>query len=94
MSKFYLVNFKVYIKVKVNYLLVCILGRQKSESNLSRPSSQYRRDSARGTPQPEESSEDIPPREPTPVPTASIFMQAIDWLLEVKAVPVSKHDIN
>ena len=66
-------------------------GRQKSESNLSRPSSQYRRDSVRGTPQPEESSEDIPPREPTPVPTASIFMQAIDWLLEVKAVPVSKH---
>ena len=64
-------------------------GRNKSDSNLSRPSSEYRRGSQRGTPQPEDSSEDIPPREPTPVPTASVFMQAIDWLLEVKAVPVS-----
>jgi hypothetical protein len=37
----------------------------------------------------EEASEETPPREPTPVPTSSIYMQAIDWLLEVKAVPVS-----
>ena len=73
-------------------MVYCFLfqGRNKSDSNLSRPSSEYRRGSQRGTPQPEDSSEDIPPREPTPVPTASVFMQAIDWLLEVKAVPVSR----
>ena len=30
-----------------------------------------------------------PPREPTPVPTNSIFMSVVEWLLEVKAMPVS-----
>ncbi|XP_053401249.1 cilia- and flagella-associated protein 70-like isoform X9 [Mercenaria mercenaria] len=65
-------------------------GRNKSDSNLSRPSSEYRRGSARGTPQMEEASEETPPREPTPVPTSSIYMQAIDWLLEVKAVPFTE----
>lgn len=65
-------------------------GRNKSDSNLSRPSSEYRRGSARGTPQMEEANEEIPPREPTPVPTSSIYMQAIDWLLEVKAVPFTE----
>ncbi|KAL4238526.1 Cilia- and flagella-associated protein 70 [Mactra antiquata] len=66
------------------------LGRNKSDSNLSRPGSEYRRGSARATPQMEEASEEIPPREPTPVPTSSIYMQAIDWLLEVKAVPFTE----
>ena len=36
--------------------------------------------------------EEQPPREPTPVPKASIYMQAIDWLIEVKAIPVSIQD--
>lgn len=56
---------------------------------MSRPGSEYKRGSQRGTPQPEELPEEQPPREPTPVPTTTIYMQAIDWLLEVKAVPVS-----
>ena len=30
----------------------------------------------------------VPPREPTPVPSQSIFMQVVDFLLEVKAMPV------
>ncbi|XP_060604487.1 cilia- and flagella-associated protein 70-like isoform X14 [Ruditapes philippinarum] len=69
-------------------------GRNKSDSNLSRPSSEYRRGSARGTPQLEEASEETPPREPTPVPTSSIYMQAIDWLLEVKAVPFTERALG
>ena len=55
----------------------------------SRPSSQLK-GSVRGTPVTGDSEhlEDTPPREPTPVPTMSIYMQAVEWLLEVKAVPV------
>ncbi|XP_052768283.1 cilia- and flagella-associated protein 70-like isoform X5 [Mya arenaria] len=65
-------------------------GRNKSDSNLSRPGSEYKRGSQRGTPQPEETTEEQPPREPTPVPTSTIYMQAIEWLLEVKAVPFTE----
>lgn len=63
----------------------------KTESMTSRPGSQYRMGSQRGTPQPEETMEEPPPREPTPIPRCSIYMQAIEWLLEVKAVPVNIH---
>lgn len=45
--------------------------------------------SQRGTPQPAEETEEPPIREPTPVPRCSIYMQTIEWLIEVKAVPVS-----
>ncbi|XP_035827894.1 cilia- and flagella-associated protein 70 isoform X2 [Aplysia californica] len=54
----------------------------------SRPGSQQRGGSR--TPQESEHQEEPPPREPTPVPTSSIFMQAVDWLLEVKAVPFTE----
>lgn len=74
--------------VSRNSFLYLNTGRNKSDSNVSRPGSEYRRGSARGTPLMEDTSEEPPPREPTPVPTSSIYMQAIDWLLEVKAVPV------
>ncbi|KAL3873547.1 hypothetical protein ACJMK2_036646 [Sinanodonta woodiana] len=57
----------------------------------SRPSSQYRISRVGGTtPQVEESTEEPPPREPTPVPTSSVYMQTIDWLLEVKAIPFTE----
>ena len=71
---------------------------------VSRPSSQQQQApnsiTARGggsrTPQesehhgaPEDGGALSVPREPTPVPTSSVFMQAVDWLLEVKAIPVS-----
>nr|KAG5710751.1 hypothetical protein BaRGS_035153 [Batillaria attramentaria] len=57
----------------------------------SRPSSQIQ-GSVRGTPHHEGEHPDVeqPPREPTPVPTTSIFMQAVDWLLEVKAIPFTE----
>lgn len=49
--------------------------------------------SQRGTPQPAEETEEPPIREPTPVPRCSIYMQTIEWLIEVKAVPVSVPNI-
>ncbi|CAH1791968.1 unnamed protein product, partial [Owenia fusiformis] len=55
-----------------------------------RPGSQTR-GSQRGTPMPEpEEIDEPPPREPTPVPTSTVFMQAIEWLLEVKAMPFTE----
>ncbi|KAK3092740.1 hypothetical protein FSP39_006770 [Pinctada imbricata] len=66
-------------------------NKMKSESSVSRPGSHVRIGSQRGTPNPaEESTEEPPPREPTPVPRASIYMQAIDWLIEVKAIPFTE----
>lgn len=38
----------------------------------------------------DDSQEEPPVREPTPIPRSSVYMQAIEWLLEVKAVPVSR----
>lgn len=61
----------------------------KTESSTSRPGSHYKMGSQRGTPQPAEETEEPPIREPTPVPRCSIYMQTIEWLIEVKAVPVS-----
>lgn len=61
----------------------------KTESSTSRPGSHYKMGSQRGTPQPAEETEEPPVREPTPVPRCSIYMQTIEWLIEVKAVPVS-----
>lgn len=57
----------------------------------SRPSSQLK-GSARGTPVmgDMEGTEEAAPREPTPIPPLSIYMQAVDWLLEVKAVPFTE----
>ncbi|CAC5385599.1 Cilia- and flagella-associated protein 70 [Mytilus coruscus] len=46
--------------------------------------------SQRGSPQPHEETEEQPPREPTPVPACSIYMHAIEWLLEVKAIPFTE----
>ena len=55
----------------------------------SRPGSQLK-NSVRGTPVVGDAEhEELPPREPTPVPSMSIYMQAVEWLLEVKAIPVS-----
>ena len=56
---------------------------------MSRPGSHHKGGSMRGTPPPNEESEEMPPREPTPVPACSIYMHAIEWLLDVKAIPVS-----
>lgn len=56
----------------------------------SRPTSQLH-GSIRGTPLSEHEPVDLPPREPTPAPKISIYMQAVDWLLTVKAVPVRPH---
>ncbi|XP_076442365.1 cilia- and flagella-associated protein 70-like isoform X3 [Babylonia areolata] len=53
----------------------------------SRPGS-HKKGSARGTPVMTDLDE--PPREPTPVPAMSIYMQAVDWLLEVKAIPFTE----
>ncbi|XP_070181891.1 cilia- and flagella-associated protein 70-like isoform X9 [Littorina saxatilis] len=57
----------------------------------SRPGSQLK-EPARGTPVvgEAEAQEELPPREPTPIPAMSIYMQAVDWLLEVKAVPFTE----
>ncbi|RUS91269.1 hypothetical protein EGW08_000981 [Elysia chlorotica] len=74
----------------------------------SRPSSQLQQTSgtARGggsrTPQESEHAGGVPedggalsvPREPTPVPTSSVFMQAVDWLLEVKAIPFTERALG
>ncbi|XP_052275784.1 cilia- and flagella-associated protein 70-like isoform X5 [Dreissena polymorpha] len=68
-----------------------LTGRNKSDNSVSRPGSEYKHGSVGETPHPpEESGGDQPVREPTPVPTSTIFMQAIDWLLEVKAVPFTE----
>ena len=61
-------------------------NRVRSNDNLaSRPGSVHNpaggEDDAEG--------ECAPPREATPVPSQTIYMQAIDFLLEVKALPVS-----
>ncbi|XP_077996402.1 cilia- and flagella-associated protein 70-like isoform X2 [Glandiceps talaboti] len=53
--------------------------KQSAQSN--RPVSQPQDGSRQGSPMEEE----IPPREPTPVPETSIFMIAVEFLLEVKA---------
>ncbi|XP_050397153.1 cilia- and flagella-associated protein 70 [Patella vulgata] len=59
--------------------------------SISRPASQQKAASMMGTPQPlDDTIEDIPPREPTPLPTCSIYMQTIEWLLEAKAVPFAE----
>ncbi|KAL8608639.1 hypothetical protein ACOMHN_002868 [Nucella lapillus] len=58
----------------------------------SRPSSNIK-GSTRGTPvvgEGGEQSEEMAPREPTPIPAMSIYMQAVDWLLEVKAIPFTE----
>nr|XP_034323986.1 cilia- and flagella-associated protein 70 isoform X28 [Crassostrea gigas] len=62
----------------------------KTESSTSRPGSHYKMGSQRGTPQPAEETEEPPIREPTPVPRCSIYMQTIEWLIEVKAVPFTE----
>nr|XP_006824936.1 PREDICTED: tetratricopeptide repeat protein 18-like [Saccoglossus kowalevskii] len=54
--------------------------KQSAQSN--RAASQVADGSRQPTPTGEE---DIPPREPTPVPDTSVFMIAVDFLLEVKA---------
>ncbi|KAK7502734.1 hypothetical protein BaRGS_00005984 [Batillaria attramentaria] len=66
-------------------------GKRGKSLTPSRPSSQIQ-GSVRGTPHHEGEHPDVeqPPREPTPVPTTSIFMQAVDWLLEVKAIPFTE----
>ena len=61
---------------------------------MSRPGSHVKIGSQRGTPPPHDEPEDQPPREPTPVPACSIYMHAIDWLLDVKAIPVSSNAIE
>ncbi|OWF40657.1 Tetratricopeptide repeat protein 18 [Mizuhopecten yessoensis] len=66
-------------------------SKLKSDSSMSRPGSQLKLGSQRGTPQPaDDTQEEPPPREPTPIPKSSVYMQAIDWLLEVKAVPFTE----
>ncbi|XP_052097650.1 cilia- and flagella-associated protein 70-like isoform X3 [Mytilus californianus] len=65
-------------------------SRIKSDSSMSRPGSHHKVGSQRGSPQPHEETEEQPPREPTPVPACSIYMHAIEWLLEVKAIPFTE----
>lgn len=65
-------------------------SRVKSDSSMSRPGSHHKVGSMRGTPPPNEESEEMPPREPTPVPACSIYMHAIEWLLDVKAIPFTE----
>ncbi|XP_056020646.1 cilia- and flagella-associated protein 70-like isoform X12 [Ostrea edulis] len=65
-------------------------SKMKTDSSTSRPGSQYRMGSQRGTPQPAEETEEPPVREPTPVPRSSIYMQVIEWLIEVKAIPFTE----
>ncbi|XP_070577266.1 cilia- and flagella-associated protein 70-like isoform X4 [Ptychodera flava] len=57
-------------------------GTRKQSAQSNRPTSQPAEGSQQGTP----FEEEIPPREPTPVPETSIFMIAVDFLLEVKAM--------
>ena len=65
-------------------------NRIKSQENLSsRPGSVHARSPGMAG-MGDEGGEDVPPpREPTPMPTQTTFIQAIDFLLEVKAMPVS-----
>ncbi|KAK7103908.1 hypothetical protein V1264_018705 [Littorina saxatilis] len=66
-------------------------GKRGKSLTPSRPGSQLK-EPARGTPVvgEAEAQEELPPREPTPIPAMSIYMQAVDWLLEVKAVPFTE----
>ncbi|CAG2193673.1 Cilia- and flagella-associated protein 70 [Mytilus edulis] len=65
-------------------------SRIKSDSSMSRPGSHHKVGSQRGSPQPHEETEEQPPREPTPGSACSIYMHAIEWLLEVKAIPFTE----
>jgi len=56
----------------------------------SRPGSQQRERVGSRTPAESEHLEEPPAREPTPVPSCSVFMQAVDWLLDVKAIPFTE----
>ncbi|ESO85468.1 hypothetical protein LOTGIDRAFT_229452 [Lottia gigantea] len=59
----------------------------ESALSVSRPPSQQKVVSQRGTPLLTDDVVDDPPsREPTPLPSCSIYMQTVDWLLEAKAV--------
>lgn len=72
-------------------------GKIRSGDNASRPNSRTRSPSMAqpSVPAPTndtEGHEDVPPpREPTPVPEQTIFMQVVDFLLEYKAMPVSTY---
>ncbi|XP_074658992.1 cilia- and flagella-associated protein 70-like isoform X2 [Tubulanus polymorphus] len=69
-------------------------GRIRSTDSLhsGRPASRQVPISMNATPQPgqEQESEEPAAREPTPVPTTSIFMQTIEFLLEAKAMPFTE----
>ena len=77
-----------------------ISGKQRSLDPGSRTGSGHTRSpfGAGGSqvhPPAEDVSEEVlPPREPTPVPTTSIYMQVVEFLLEVKAMPVSHNGNN
>ncbi|KAK3801767.1 hypothetical protein RRG08_048354 [Elysia crispata] len=67
----------------------------------TQPASQTARGGGSRTPQeseqagpPEDGGALSLPREPTPVPTSSVFMQAVDWLLEVKAIPFTERALG
>ncbi|CAC5385602.1 Cilia- and flagella-associated protein 70 [Mytilus coruscus] len=62
----------------------------RRQSATRRSGSHHKVGSQRGSPQPHEETEEQPPREPTPVPACSIYMHAIEWLLEVKAIPFTE----
>ena len=59
----------------------------------SRPSSHRPKSGVHAAPPVAEEGleEMVTPRDPTPVPEQTIFMQTMDFLLEVKATPVSSH---
>ena len=66
---------------------VVVAGRARSSAeNMSRPGSTHTRSPVAAVP--EESEEVTVARDPTPLQPASIFIQAVDWLLDVKAMPV------
>ena len=66
---------------------VAVAGRARSSAeNMSRPGSTHTRSPVAAVP--EESEEVTVARDPTPLQPASIFIQAVDWLLDVKAMPV------
>ncbi|CAG2258083.1 Cilia- and flagella-associated protein 70 [Mytilus edulis] len=59
--------------------------RRSGNTTISK-GSHHKVGSQRGSPQPHEETEEQPPREPTPVPACSIYMHAIEWLLEQRAL--------
>jgi len=61
-------------------------SRMKSQENISRPGSQLRSPGVVGVGGVEGEGEEAPPRDPTPVPAQTPFMQAMDFLLETKAM--------